>query len=197
MKHGARSLAAMDVARRDVALVRWPSESERLGTLRKLGVPRLLVLDRDAAPPGSIDVLEDWVRQPVSEADIRARIDNLASRAGSEAAPPPVIDADGVMRYRNRWASLPPVETRIATALATRFGSVVRREVLTASGWPDDPPSRNALDVHVLRIRRRIEPLELVIRTVRSRGYLLEGATQPACRLTASAAARMTSGSPR
>ena len=187
----------MDLARRDVALVRWPSESERLGSLRKAGVPRLLVLDRDAPPPASLDVLEDWVRQPISEADLRARIDTLAGRAGSASSIPPEIDADGVMRFRSHWVSLPPVEARIASALASRFGSVVRREVLTDAGWPDDPPSRNALDVHVLRLRRRLEPIELVIRTVRSRGYLLERSAQPACRLTASAAARMASGSPR
>lgn len=187
----------MDAARREVALVRWPSEMDRLTTLRKLGVPRLLVLDRDAAPPVAVDVLEDWVRQPISETDIRARIDNLVQRAGADASTPPVIDGDGVMRYRGLWVSLPPVEARIATALAHRFGSVVRREVLTGAGWPDDPPSRNALDVHVLRLRRRLEPIELVIRTVRSRGYLLERSAQPACRLTASAAARMASGSPR
>jgi len=30
------------------------------------------------------------------------------------------------------------------------------------------------LDVHIVRLRRRLAPLGLVIRTVRSRGYLLE-----------------------
>ena len=35
-------------------------------------------------------------------------------------------------------------------------------------------PTRNALDVHVLRLRRRLAPLGLEIRTVRSRGYLLQ-----------------------
>ena len=38
-------------------------------------------------------------------------------------------------------------------------------------------PGRNALDVHVLRLRRRIAPLALSIKTVRSRGYLLEALT--------------------
>ena len=37
-------------------------------------------------------------------------------------------------------------------------------------------PTRNALDVHVLRLRRRIAPLGLEIRTVRSRGYLMQTA---------------------
>ena len=67
----------MDGARRDVTLVRWPTEKERRETLQRLGLPRLLVLDRDAAPPSTLDVLEDWVRQPISEADIRARINAL------------------------------------------------------------------------------------------------------------------------
>ena len=45
-----------------------------------------------------------------------------------------------------------------------------------AAGWPGGTPGRNALDVHVLRLRRRLEPVRLAIRTVRSRGYLLEPA---------------------
>ncbi|HEX2272971.1 MAG TPA: helix-turn-helix domain-containing protein, partial [Acidimicrobiales bacterium] len=40
--------------------------------------------------------------------------------------------------------------------------------------WPGQAPGRNALDVHILRLRRRLRPLGLAIRTVRSRGYLLE-----------------------
>ena len=39
---------------------------------------------------------------------------------------------------------------------------------------PEGAPGRNALDVHMLRLRRRLSPLRLSIRTVRSRGYLLE-----------------------
>ena len=45
---------------------------------------------------------------------------------------------------------------------------------MSQAGWPEGAPGRNALDVHVLRLRRRLAPLSLVIRTVRSRGYLLE-----------------------
>jgi DNA-binding response OmpR family regulator len=186
----------MDLARRDVRLVRWPTEADRLQTLRDLGVPRLLVLDHDAAAPLLADALEDWVRRPVSDADVRARVETLAQRAGLTTTTPPEIDGDGVMRYRDRWVAVPPVEARLATALAQRFDTVVRRETLLQAGWPEDPPNRNALDVHVLRLRRRIQPLRLAIRTVRSRGYLLEDA-QPACRLTASAAAFTASGSPR
>ena len=43
--------------------------------------------------------------------------------------------------------------------------------------WPNGAPTRNALDVHILRLRRRIAPLGLEVRTVRSRGYLLQVST--------------------
>lgn len=69
-----------------------------------------------------------------------------------------------------------PVEARLAAALVDRFGAVVSRDALARAGWPSGAPGRNALDVHVLRRRRRLVPLALAIRTVRSRGYLLEAA---------------------
>ena len=71
---------------------------------------------------------------------------------------------------------LPPVEARLSSALVERFGAVVSRDALTRAGWPSGAPGRNALDVHMLRLRRRLQALGLVIRTVRSRGYLLEEA---------------------
>jgi DNA-binding winged helix-turn-helix (wHTH) protein len=83
--------------------------------------------------------------------------------------------------------------------LLERYGSVVSRETLTSAGWPGGAPGRNALDVHVLRLRRRLDPIGLAIRTVRSRGYLLEDAVQPAWRVTGNGtgSSRMASGSPR
>jgi DNA-binding response OmpR family regulator len=79
-----------------------------------------------------------------------------------------------VLRLGGSWVSLPPVEARLMQALIDRYGAVVSRDQLARSGWPKGAPGRNALDVHVLRLRRRIGPLGLAIRTVRSRGYLLE-----------------------
>ncbi len=73
-----------------------------------------------------------------------------------------------------QWVSLPPVEARLMAALLERMGAVVSREQLAKSGWPRGAPGRNALDVHMLRLRRRIAPVGLAIKTVRSRGYLLE-----------------------
>jgi DNA-binding winged helix-turn-helix (wHTH) protein len=182
----------------DVVLVRWPGEGDRLTQLRQEGRPRLLLVDSDTPPPLTGDALEDWIRVPAREVDVRARIAVLSMRAGmGGGSTEPVLDEDGVLRLRGQWVSLPPVEARLTRSLLERYGSVVSRETLTSAGWPGGAPGRNALDVHVLRLRRRLDPLGLAIRTVRSRGYLLEDAAQPAWRFTASAAARMASGSPR
>jgi DNA-binding response OmpR family regulator len=54
---------------------------------------------------------------------------------------------------------------------------VVSREVLSERTWPEGIRGRNALDVHMLRLRRRVAEVGLAIRTVRSRGYLLEVAS--------------------
>lgn len=158
----------------EVVLVRWPHETERRARLERDGVPRLLLVEDGAAPPLVEDPLEDWVRVPAQELDVRARLDTLALRRSRAAPTLPTLDDDGVLRFKGIWASLPPVEARLSEVLLERFGAVVSRDSLARAGWPDGTPGRNALDVHVLRLRRRLLPVRLAIRTVRSRGYLME-----------------------
>jgi hypothetical protein len=168
-KRSLRTVAAMDVV-----LVRWPDEQDRREELCRSGRPRLLVLDEGAPPPTTLDLLEDWIRLPADDTDVAARVASLERRAEQHHAGVPSLDGDGVLRSGGRWVALPPVEARLTAALLDRFAAVVSREALARAGWPDGAPGRNALDVHVLRIRRRVDPLGLVIRTVRSRGYVLE-----------------------
>ncbi|MDQ4098644.1 MAG: winged helix-turn-helix domain-containing protein [Actinomycetota bacterium] len=158
----------------EVALIRWPDEQGRRQRLSVAGGPRLLLLEDGASPPPILDCLEDWVRVPAAEEEVRARVDALVIRRAAHDHDAPGMDHDGVLRYRGRWVSLPPLETRMMELLLSRFGAVVSREALAKAGWPEGINGRNALDVHVLRLRRRLESLGLVIRTVRSRGYLLE-----------------------
>ena len=168
-QHGALTLVGVGVA-----LVRWPLEEPRRAELAGLGTPRLLLVEDGADPPAPDDCLEDWVRVPASESDVQARMDALMTRAARHRAAAPALDEHGMLRFGSGWVSLPPVEARLTGALVDRLDAVVRRDELAAAGWPEGAPGRNALDVHVLRIRRRLAPLGLVIRTVRSRGYLLE-----------------------
>jgi DNA-binding response OmpR family regulator len=118
-----------------------------------------------------------WIRVPAGDVDLNARVEGLRRRVESRVSPSPELDDDGVLRLDGQWVSLPPVEARLMAALLDRYGAVVSRDALARAGWPTGSPGRNALDVHMLRLRRRLGPLELAIRTVRSRGYLLERAS--------------------
>ena len=160
----------------DVVLLRWPAEAARRDDLIARGVARLLLVEDAASPPHPHDCLEDWIRVPAPEADLRARLAALEGRAARHSPTVPTLDADGVLRFDEGWVSLPPVEARLTRAMVERFGTVVGREALARAGWPEGTAGRNALDVHVLRLRRRLAAVGLAIRTVRSRGYLLEAA---------------------
>ena len=156
--------------------MRWPREAPRRDDLTAQGHARLLLIEDGAPPPPTIDCLEDWVRAGTSDVELRARVAGLQARMAAHKRPAPELDGDGVLRHGEKWVSLPPVESRLAGVLLDRFGAVVSRDTLSRAGWPTGTSGRNALDVHILRLRRRLHPLALVIKTVRSRGYLLEAA---------------------
>ena len=155
-----------------VELVRWPAEQNKRQDLAEAEQPRLLLVEPSESPPSTPDAIEDWIRLPADEIDLRARVSSLleAKMLGDR----PTLDEDGLLRFRERWIAVPPIEASLIGELVDQFGTVVSRDQLTKAGWPQVTPGRNALDVHVLRLRRRIRDLGLAIRTVRSRGYLLE-----------------------
>lgn len=163
----------------DVVLVRWPEEREHVERLRVSGIPRLLLVGTESAAPKPFDALEDWIRLPAVERDVRARANTLAARAlaspdAGEGARRPSIDEDGILRYRGQWIALSRVERALARALVGRFTEVVRRDTLEHVAWPSGESSRNALDVHMVRLRRRLVAVGLEVRTVRARGFLLQ-----------------------
>lgn len=160
----------------DIAVVRWPLERERVDQLRRQGCPRLLLVEDGGPPPTPADHLEDWIRVPAPTHDVEARVAQLLRRAAPDA-PPPALDENEVLWRGDRWVALPPVEARLMRALLARSGAVVSRDAIMRAGWPDAAPDRNVLDVHVVRLRRRLAPLGLAIHTVRSRGYLLQVVT--------------------
>jgi len=161
----------------NVEVVRWPADAQRLAELREQRVPRLLVVTNGNGEhhemPIPVDCLEDWVTSDAPEWEIDARRNALVLRSGQHAVRP-TLDDDGLLHHRDAWVSLSPVEQALASVLLDRFGAVVTREMLADRAWPSGVPTRNALDVHVLRLRRRIAPIGLEIRTVRSRGYLMQ-----------------------
>lgn len=155
----------------DVTVVHWPTEAERLEQLRAARRPRLVIVEH-GPPPATTDELEDWLRAPADEADLRIRLDTLRARAVQH--PTTVVLADGVLHVGNRLVVFPPIQARLAEVLLDRIDTVVSREALTRRAWPEGAPDgRNVLDVHMAKLRRLLVGTGLDIRTVHRRGYLM------------------------
>ena len=160
-----------------VTLVHWPRDEALRADLAGQRRPRLLLLDADQAPPLVWDELEDWVRLPADDDELRLRADTLRRRAGPPSPPWPILDAEGILRDGATWVAIPPIEARILAPLLHTPGQVVPRLRALEAGWPGGAPNSRLLDRRIMLLRGRIEPLGLVIRTVRGRGFLLERAT--------------------
>jgi len=97
--------------------------------------------------------------------------------------PLPRINPQGLLRFAERFVAVSPSEAPLLERLIRQFGVVVPRSALhECLPNPRGEASREELDLRIMRLRRRIRPLDLVIRIVRGHGYLLEAAgdRQPA-----------------
>lgn len=161
--------------RRGVRFLRWPHEEEKRYQFIELRIPVLWIVESTYAPPEWIDPLEDWIRLPMASQDIDARIACIAQRARDEIVP--VIRPDNVLCTRDARLPLADSEAAIMASLVENFQRVVPRMALVERGWGKASDQyRNALDLRILRLRRRITPLALEIKTVWGRGYMLEAA---------------------
>ncbi len=158
----------------DVALVRWPTDEDRRLHLAGRGALRLLLVTADADPPLCDDPREDWIRLPAPDEDVRARAAALVSAERRLSPSHPTIDDHGTLRYRSRQTELSPQQVLLMQPLVERFGLVVSRTKLERSVWPGSAPGEHDLDVPIMRLRRRLTDVGLRVRSVRSRGYLLE-----------------------
>jgi DNA-binding response OmpR family regulator len=155
----------------DVVVVRWPDEEEKAAHLRVAGVPVLYLVGPEDEPPEPSGCLEDWVRVPDGDRDLRARLAFLEARAASHHGPP-FVDDDDQLHHRGRAIRLDPREARIARALTANLGAVVSDgELLQAVGDAgEDAPSLRA---EIARLRARVRLLHLTINRVRRSGYML------------------------
>ncbi len=156
----------------DVVILHWPAERARFDELAGDERPRLLLVAPGAAPPETWDGRTDWIRMPADEVDVWTRVAMLQRRA--EPRPDPVIDEFDVLWRGSAWLGLSAIDARLMRLLLETPGRVVSRRRLANAGWPDGLPSERMVDAYVKRLRPRIEPLGLAIRTIRSRGYFLE-----------------------
>ena len=157
-----------------VAIVHWPRDAAVADWLRARGWPRLLLVSADAEPPSGCDWNEDWIRLPSSDNDIRTRAAALEARR-ARRGPGPEVKGDGRLCFEGRWVGLSQTEEAMVRVLSERFGEVVDPHSL-ATSLASRRLSPNSVRVHLARLRRRIAPLGLMIRTVRGRGFVLDPA---------------------
>jgi two-component system, OmpR family, response regulator len=188
---GERALLALDAERFELVvldiglpgmdgleLLRRVREGERY-------VPVILVTARDAVSDRvkGLDLgADDYLVKPFAIEELEARVRVLMRRVGGGARAPRVTIGPMMLDLAARTASaagnaidLTGREWSILELLAAQPGVAFSKEriIQSLSTW-DDSLSPNAIEVYVSRLRSKLEPYGLGIRTVRGFGYRLD-----------------------
>jgi hypothetical protein len=158
-----------------VVVLNWPSEDHRVGPLRAMGIPRLLLVDREEPPPVCTDPLADWAFVSAPEDEVEARVAALAARARNRDGAHPVVDPTGTLHWRGQATALSPKEAQLTRCFLEHLDHVVSREQLARTVWPDQGVQPKTLEMHIVKLRRRLAPA-LEIETVRARGWVMRAA---------------------
>jgi len=151
---------------------------------RKSRVPVLILTARDSIQK-RVDGLnlgaDDYLGKPFALAELDARVGALIRRGiGGQG---PILqhgrlsfDTVGrVARIDGATIDLPRRELCLLELLLTRAGQVVGKQALLEKLFGfDDEAGLNAIELYVHRLRKKLEPAGIRVRTIRGLGYLLE-----------------------
>jgi len=126
---------------------------------------------------------DDYLTKPFAFAELLARIEALGRRGKAEAAQTRLVVEDLELDLLSRQVKragqkidLQPREFRLLEYLMRHAGQVVTRTMLLEGVWDYHfDPQTNVIDVHVSRLRQKVDkpyPVAL-IHTVRYAGYML------------------------
>jgi DNA-binding response OmpR family regulator len=161
-----------------------------LAAMRERGVktPVLVVTARDTLEDRVIGLdagADDYLIKPFAFAELLARIRALVRRGRSGAEAPRLVVGDLEMHLITREVTrggqvveLTVREFELLAYLLRHQGQVVSRESLARDVWKEtsrSTPLDNVIDVHVARLRRKVdvEPAVKLIHTVRGMGFML------------------------
>lgn len=133
---------------------------------------------------------DDYIVKPYAFEELLARIEAVARRggAGTQATHLRLADLDMDLMSRTvdrggHAIELKPQEFRLLEFLLRHAGQVVTRTMMLEGVWDYHfDPQTNVIDVHVSRLRAKIDrpPFVPLIHTVRGSGYCLREGAPPA-----------------
>lgn len=164
-----------------------------LRAIRAAGVATpVLILSALASVGDRIEGLEsgsdDYLVKPFSFGELLARVNALLRRGEGRSAAADLrisigdLEIDPLarsVRRAGRKIDLKPREYRLLEYLARNDGRVVTRTMLLEQVWDYHfDPGTNVIDVHISRLRRKLEEgfERPILHTVRGAGYKLEAA---------------------
>jgi len=124
---------------------------------------------------------DDYLAKPFDVREFEARVRSLLRRQAGLRASTVSLGALALDLTTRQFSAhgtaldIPPRERALLELLVMRAGKVVAKEAIVQSLTSlDDILSDNAIEQYISRLRRRIAPLGLELRTVRGIGYLLD-----------------------
>jgi two-component system OmpR family response regulator len=127
---------------------------------------------------------DDYLAKPYAFSELLARIEVLARRRGAASGEPTVyrvgdLELDRLaheVRRAGKEIPLQPREFRLLEYLMKHAGKVVTRTMLLENVWDYHfDPQTNVIDVHISRLRGKIEKGHdsQLLHTIRGAGYLI------------------------
>jgi two-component system OmpR family response regulator len=146
--------------------------------------PVLVLTARDAVEDRvrGLDLgADDYMVKPFAMPELTARVRALLRRSQAHGGPriahgPLMLDTVARRAFlRNEPLELAAREWAVLEVLLAKVEKIVSKEAIiqAVAGWADDL-SPNAIEVYVSRLRYKLEPAGIRIRTVRGFGYMLE-----------------------